>query len=214
MKHLIASAFCILALVAGSHAQGPNLSPSFSFEGSAVFTITSDPTDSTIMYTQFDLAIDATRELLAIQEAATFSGQQMTQYTILSINDGMQYTVTNNVCNAISTDMTMNSSLDYWSFFDNAVENPPGTYTATFSTVVLTLVTVNGLPTSLNTTGLGQSTILTITSYTNSTPPFSTFTLPEACENYTCNSCYSSGAVARGSLLLLIIAIALLFSAM
>ena len=214
MEHLIAAAFCILALVAGSHAQGPNLSPSFSFEGSAVSTITSGPTDLTFTYTQFDLAIDATRELQAMEFASTFSGQQIMQYTILSINDGMQYTVTNNVCNAISTDMTMNSSLDYWSFFDNAVENPPGTYTVNVSTVILTLVTVNGLPTSLNTTVPGQSNIITITSYINSTPPFSTFTLPEACENYTCNSCYSSGAVARGSLLLLIIAIALLFSAM
>ena len=140
------------------------------------------------------------------------------QSTIISINDGMAYTVNNDVCNA-STAMTDPSapfsySQDFWSVFDNAVENPPGTYTVTVFPVVLTLVTVNGLPTSLNTTGLGLSTIITITSYTNSAPPFSTFTLPGACDAFTCNSCYSSGAVARGSLLLLIIAIALLFSAM
>ena len=192
---------------------GPQLSPSFAFQGTAVESRTGYPTNT---LTRYDLAIDVSRGLQISNFEGTSGGTTGSEVILVSVNDTIVHGVFNGVCNtsSVSSAVSFNYQPDFWGRFDNAVESPPGTFTTTDSSSALTLVTVDGIPTSYSSSSTGYSFVLTITSYTNSAPPFSTFTLPEACENYTCNSCYSSGAVARGSLLLLIIAIALLFSAM
>ena len=125
----------------------------------------------------------------------------------------------NDVCSEISYITYIFDSLSYqtdlWSEFYNSVESPPGTYIVTTEDTRYVLETLNGSPVALTNTHTDvYSSVTIITSYTNSTPPFSTFPLPAACNQSTCASCYSSAIASTGSLLLLILAIAVQYTVM
>ena len=224
MRQTVSALLCILVIITGTNALGPQLSPSFSFQGTAVSTATAGSIMATTTYTRYDVAIDATRGLLASTQVATLesggSSIPFTRFTIESVNDSMQYVVLNGVCNSFTYTVNptnpMSYSPNFWSKFDNAVENPPGTYTVTFPPFVQTLVTENGLPTSYSYVITGATSFeVTSTRFTNSTPPFSAFALPAACSQFNCTACYSS-AVNLGSsfilMLLALVALAVMYS--
>ena len=223
MKQTVSALLCILAIITGTNAQRPYLSTSFSFQGTVLVTPTFGSTVSTTTFTRFDVDIDTTRELYNANQEGITDGVPGSVYSLVSVNDNSAYQVLNSTCTEstlISNPSDpMNFLYNYWSQFDNAVENPPGTFTANYSQIVLTLVTVNGLPTSVISVYTSSSSaylfVLTITSYTNSTPPFSTFTLPATCCQFTCTACYSS-AVNLGSsfilMLLALVALAVMYS--
>ena len=209
MRQTVSALLCILAIITGTNAQGPQLSPSFLLKGTAVGTQTIGTTVTTTTYTRFDYAIDTTRELLYANFEA-MSGV-VTSNGVASVNDGSIYQVTNGVCTkrtyTVNPSSPMSFQFDFWGAFDNAVENPPGTYVVTVSQVVYTLVTVNGLPVTYTSSSTGSSLVLAITDYINSTPPFSTFTLPAACSQFTCNACYSSAVNLGSSFILMLLAL-------
>ena len=220
MKHPISAVLCILAIIVGTHA---NLSPSFSFTGSGTATVTDGSDVTTYVYTRYDYAIDVTRGLLALNVEGTIGGQPLTEYLIVSINDSLIYSNENGVCTTVAFAADPRYPFSYqdnfWgSIFDNAVVNPPGTYTVTIPPLTILLVTVNGLPTTLTYTyasgTVSIATAVVFTDYINEAPPFSTFPLPAACSQFTCNSCYSSAIASTGSLLLLILAIAVQYTVM
>ena len=219
MRQTVSALLCILAIITGTNALGPQLSPSFSFQGTAVLTQTSGTTVTTTTYTRYNLAIDATRELLYANIEAMFAGATFSIYALASVNDQSAYVVTNGVCSestyiANASD-AMSFRVNFWGSFDNVVVNSPDTYVVTESSTVSTLLTTNGLPVSYNVSFTGYSFALTITNYINSAPQFSTFTLPAACSQSTCNACYSS-AVNLGSsfilMLLALVALAVMYS--
>ena len=220
MKHPISAVLCILALIVGTHA---NLSPSFSFKGTAAATETDGADITAFIYTRYDIAIDATRGLLALNVEGTVDGQAITEYAIVSINDNYTYSVLNGVCNATNFAADPTKPFSYqenvWSFiFDNAVVNPPGTYTVTEPPLTIVLVTINGIPSTLRYSfaegSVSVVTAVVFTEYNNEAPPFSTFPVPAACSQFTCDSCYSSAVATTGSFLLLILSLAILYTAM
>ena len=223
MRQTVSALLCILAIITGTNAQRPYLSTTFLLQATAVSTTTEGTTVSTTTYTRYDTAIDIPRGLAYFIQKGMSGSATGSLYALASANDNTSYQALNGTC----SESTFNSNLsdpmsflgNYWREFDNAVENPPGTFTITGSQSITTLVTVNGLPTSI-TSGLSTSSftslfVLTITSFTNSTPPFSTFALPAACSQFTCNACYSS-AVNLGSsfiiMLLALVALAVMYS--
>ena len=219
MRQTVSALLCILAIITGANALGPQLSPSFSFEGTAVLTQTTGATVTTTTFTRYNLAIDATRELLYGNIEAMIADATFSIYALASVNDQSAYVVTNGVCSestyiANASDQ-MSFRVNFWGSFDNAVVNSPDTYVVTESSTVSTLLTTNGLPVSYNVSFTGFSFALTITNYINSAPQFSTFTLPAACSQSTCNACYSS-AVNLGSsfilMLLALVALAVMYS--
>ena len=219
MRQTVSALLCILAIITGTNALGPQLSPSFSFEGTAVFTATSGTTVTTGTFTRYNLAIDDTRGLLYANIEGMIAGVTSAINAVASVNDNSAYQVLNGVCNestyVVNPSDPMSLQVNFWSAFDNVAANPPGTYVVTVSQVVLTLITENGLPVSYTISSTGFSFVLTITNYINSTPPFSTFALPAACSQFTCNACYSS-AVNLGSsfilMLLALVALAVMYS--
>ena len=201
----------ILSLIAGLNAESPELSSSFAFEGSAVETING----GTTTYTRYNIAIDVSRMLAVGHKEGTVGGEENSAFELLSVPDGLLYFLLNGVCNSRNATTTGFPS-NYWSVFDDAVENPPGTYTVTASESLKTLITVAGIPVSFSSVGTagGYSIAITFINYFNGNPPFSTFSLPAACNQFTCDSCYSSAVASTGSLLLLILAIAVLYTVM
>ena len=223
MRQTVSALLCILAIITGTNAQGPQLSSSYLYQGTGMLTATEGTTVTTTTYTRFDVAVDISRRLrytnfVGVSEGATYS-----IYQFFSGNDNTSYLVLNGICTErafiSNASDPMISQADSWSQYDNAVENPPGTFTITGSQSVTKLVTTNGLPTSITgsttTSSLTTLLVITITSFTNSTPQFSTFTLPAACSQSTCNACYSS-AVNLGSsfilMLLALVALAVMYS--
>ena len=197
MRQTVSALLCILAIITGTNALGPQLSPSFSFQGTAVSTITT----GTTTYTRYDLAIDIPRGLVYFKLDGISGGVARSLYELASANDNSGYGVLNGVCNGSAytgnPSDPMGIQVYFWSAFDNVAANPPGTYVVTVSQVVLTLVTVNGLPVTFTSIATGTSTssfALTITNYINTTPPFSTFTLPAACSQFNCTACYDPAA--------------------
>ena len=222
MRQTVSALLCILAMITGTNALGPQLSPSFSFQGTAVSTQTIGTTVTTTTFTRYNLTIDATRELLYANIEGMSGEVTRSIYALASVNDNTGYEVLNGVCSkstyTVNPSDPMGLQVNFWSVFDNAVENPPGTYIVTVAPVVLTLVTISGLPVSYIISSPGTTTslfALTITNYINTTPPFSTFTLPAACSQFTCTACYSS-AVNLGSsfilMLLALVALAVMYS--
>ena len=219
MRQTVSALLCILVIITGTNALGPQLSPSFSFDGTAVLTQTTGATMTITTFTRYNLAIDATRGLLYANIEGMSGGVTNTINAVGSVNDNSAYQVLNGVCTkstyTVNPSDPMGLQVNFWSAFDNVAANPPGTYVVTVSQVVLTLVTVNGLPVTLTSSSTGTSFELTITNYIDSTPPFSTFALPAACSQFTCNACYSS-AVNLGSsfilMLLALVALAVMYS--
>ena len=222
MRQTVSALLCILAIITGTNALGPQLSPSFSFDGTAVLIETSGTTVTTTTYIGYKLAVDATRELLYAKLDGISGGVSSSRSELISANDNSAYVVINGVC-AEST-YTANPSdptsfrVNFWSVFDNVAANPAGTYVVTLSQIVLTLVTENGVPVTYSIISTGTPTfslVLTMTNYINTTPPFSTFALPAACSQFTCTACYSS-AVNLGSsfilMLLALVALAVMYS--
>ena len=224
MRQTVCALLCILVIITGTNAQRPYLSSSYSYQGTAVLTATEGTTVTTTAYTRFDVAADISRRLgytnfVGMSEGATYS-----IYQFFSGNDNTSYVVLNGICTErafiSNASDPMISQADSWSQYDNAVENPPGTFTITGSQSVTKLVTTNGLPTSITgsttTSSLTTLLVITINSFTNSTPPFSTFALPAACSQFTCTACYSS-AVNLGSsfilMLLALVALSVMYSA-
>ena len=219
MRQTVSALLCILAIITGTNALGPQLSPSFSFQGTAVLTQTTGATVTTTTFTRYNLAIDATRELLYANIEAMSGGATNSIYALGSVNDNSAYAVLNGVCSestyTVNPSDPMGLRVDFWSAFDNVAANLPGTYVVTRAPFVLTLFTLNGLPVTLTSSSTGTLFTLTITNYIDSTPPFSTFTLPAACSQFNCTACYSS-AVNLGSsfilMLLALVALAVVYS--
>ncbi|KAI6658015.1 hypothetical protein LOD99_15730 [Oopsacas minuta] len=206
-------------MFAATNAQFPDLSPSFYMQGTAVDTTT----DGTVITSpRFDIAIDATRELAYINSDFIFNGTTFNAFSITSESDNATYsTLTGQNCTMTDgASMTGQSPIpltsNFWDTFENATEAPPGTFTVANPPITLSVVIVNGRPTvftiAVADTGFGGIvTVITISNYLNGQPPFSLFTLPESCSEFTCDACYSSSAAGLASSLLMMLAAIALF---
>ena len=87
MRQSVSAILCILAIITGTNAQRPYLSSSYSYQGTAVSTITDGAFMSITTYTRFDTAIDTTRGLVYVDINETTSGIPGTIYEITSVND-------------------------------------------------------------------------------------------------------------------------------
>ncbi|KAI6647902.1 hypothetical protein LOD99_8363 [Oopsacas minuta] len=189
---------CFVALFAATYAQFPQLSRSYSFEATATIIVTKN-TLSTTIYTQYNVASDSTR-LLVLEDTLTERGSSRT--TIVSLNDEASYNIgIFGHCNMHpitgNPNRPFRNPANPWAIFNQAVENPLGTFTYIDGNVTLVLRIIDGLPamyietTKLNTTGNETSELsIMINRFNNQKPRFSTFTIPETCSNFICKACF------------------------
>ena len=101
MLHTIAT-ICILSLLSASYALGSQLSPSFSYQGTAVTTVTSGASATTTTYTHVHVAIDVARGLVFVEGVGLRGGVEITETLLGSYEDNLLYYVINDVCSEIS----------------------------------------------------------------------------------------------------------------
>ena len=180
----------------------PSLSPNFSFQA----TGTTTTQGQTIILNPYLVYNDGFRGLLKLEFTSTVSGQQTTTNVLFSSFEDVEFTTTSDQCarTSASNQGSLSSVLNYadpWKRF--ALVNIVGDV-RTYTSGTTTLITTNGVPTSLTFSVLvnGQSTqtTLKITSYNNYPPSLSVFQLDPACvaEGYSCGSCYNDRSSAIG----------------
>ena len=196
MRLVYFSAICIVALFGGSYAQSPDLSTSYSFRATGRTTFLG----RSIVYEPYLVYNDANRGLLKLESAFSISGRQNNANFLVNRMGDEEFSSVNGQCRRTMSisQASMPAVLeneDTWSKFNlTSTNGAVRTYTAGTNT----LITTNGIPTSLTyfvTVNRRQTrVVLTIHSYTNSTPAFSVFCLDSACvaQGFTCGSCFSS----------------------
>ena len=180
------------------NAVPPGLSDSYSFQATGVTLVNTSVGVTTLNYVRYNYAEDNTQFLSVMDSTYVSDGAINQEFLLASGNDDITYSDTNGVCTTSQYASTsLLSGTSELVNFVTGVEAPPGTvtYNLTYQGDSVILVTVNGLPVSYMSTYIfdtyNVTMILNIHSYTNSTPPFSTFVIPEAC---LCDSCYSPSA--------------------
>ena len=181
-------------------SQFPTLSPSFSYQGTVVATGTVSLTGT------ISQAVDIDRGLAYERITETVIGQDpVTTIALLSANDNTLYTSIDGSCTQITLP---NDSIpldrNVWDMYANAVENPAGTFTLTQSGAISQVVIVNGVPARISSVSGTEVSTIIITNYDNTTPAFSTFSLPSECSQFTCDACYNSAVSVSISVLLLL----------
>ena len=204
----------IVALFGGSYAQSPDLSPNFSFRATRRTTILGQD----LVYEPYLVYNDADRGLLKIEFSVTASGQQNNVNFLVNRMGDEEFITINGQCTRTMSisQASMPAVLeneDTWSKFNLVSTNGA---VRTYTSGTNTLITTNGVPTSLTyfETASGQQTqvVLTIHSYTNSTPAFSVFFLDPVCveQGFTCGNCYSSAIGIASNFVCIIAALAVL----
>ena len=188
------------ALLLAVSGQFPTLSPSFSYQGNVIAT-------GTVSFTgTISQAVDIDRGLAYERITQTVIGQDpVTTIALLSANDNALYASIDGTCTEI---VLPNDSIpldrNVWDVYANAVENPTGTFTLTQSGAISQVVIVNGVPARISGTIGTEVEVITVTNYDNTTPAFSTFSLPSECSQFTCDACYNSAVSVSISVLLLL----------
>ena len=137
-------------------------------------------------------AIDTSRRLVYFEGTTVTGGMPQTSIELYSENDAATYISENGVCNE-TTDSDFSTLLytDNWDRYAAGTESPVGTFTSTSqSGVTRQLTIVNGVPAVFTTTTSTAVTVIMVTNF-EMPPPFSTFSLPTECSNFTCTACYS-----------------------
>ncbi|KAI6659014.1 hypothetical protein LOD99_14690 [Oopsacas minuta] len=180
------------------------LSPSYSFRGELVRT------ENGVQ--KFDgpyfLAVDVIRQLQFVDETVSSTGGITSDnIRISSVNDDITYFSANEVCYpvAYTPHEMFPVSTNVWLSYLAGTESPNGTYTFIDNYITHQVVMVNGKPASFYITFATTEINITVSYFNDTTPDFSTFTLPSDCSDLTCNSCFGSSAVSVSisSLLLL-----------
>ena len=94
MNHLFNTTLYFLLLLVGIYAAAPQLSPSFSFSGTALEVVNG----GNVTFTRYDIAIDVPRCLLADLQEYTIDGSDFTIHGIISVTDVMVYLAQDGMC--------------------------------------------------------------------------------------------------------------------
>ncbi|KAI6647903.1 hypothetical protein LOD99_8364 [Oopsacas minuta] len=154
--------FCLFAVLAATNAQLPELSASFSLEGTAVYTIAG----TVITVPRYNVANDVTR------------GLQLLDNGVCSDE-------------SFSKLIPFQADSNTWDLFNGSTEEPAGTFSVSTATASYELIILDGVPavfTVINTDS--DTALIIIHSFRNEVPAFSRFILPDACSDRICASCY------------------------
>ena len=186
------------------------LSPSYSFQGNLIRTENGVQKFDGPYY----LAVDVTRELQFVDETiASTLGITSDNIRISSVNDDTTYYSASGVCTTVAYTPHVVFPLitNVWLSYLNGIESPNGTYTFVSSGITHQVVMVNGKPLSFLITFDTTELIITVSNFNNTTPDFSTFTLPSECSDFTCTACFSSSAVSVSISTILLLATLLVY---
>ena len=168
----------------------PNLSPSYSLQGSLVRTVNGLQA-STVTYS---VSVDVNRQLQFVDETVTTKRVVSNTLRLSSEADSATYRSINGVCSETIFSATNVFPLDtnVWDLYAAGTESPAGTYSYTQNGITRQVTIVNEIPVlftfSLRTTIIA----ITVTNFNNITPTFSTFSLPTECTQFTCDACYQT----------------------
>ena len=183
---------CLSALLLAVSGQLSNLSPSYSLQGSLQRTENGEPT----LVATFSVSVDINQRLQFVEESvSTTTGITSDNIRLSSENDDATYLSVNQVCSSVAFDpnaiFPLNTNV--WDLYAAGTEPSPGTYNFTENGIIHQVTIINGIPLSFNFTFGNTEIIIEVFNFTNAIPPFSTFSLPSECSQFTCNSCYQIG---------------------
>ncbi|KAI6654545.1 hypothetical protein LOD99_941 [Oopsacas minuta] len=147
---------CFIVLLAITNAQFPQLSGSFSFQGSSESTtfglVTSNPC--------YNVYNDISRGLQSVVSTQRILFTTPTTVQVASVNDSAEYSNTVDTCVRTIADslsispFSVNEST--WDIFQRATESPAGTFTVSNIFNTHQVVIVDGLPTEYTETATFQ----------------------------------------------------------
>ena len=183
----------------------PVLSPSYSLQGTVIRT----ENDVAVSTGSFSVSVDIDRRLRLVDETLTTTGGvESNNIRLYSAGDTdrLTYDSVNGVCTltTIETDVNFPIYTDVWLYYGSRIGSPTGIFTFTQFDITHTVTIVNGEPAGFTFTNGTTVNALTVTNFYNSTPTFSTFSLPSECSQFTCNACYSSAVSVSISIMLLL----------
>ena len=180
----------------------PTLSPSYSLQGIVARTENGVQT----LTNTLSVSVDINRRLRFIDETIPTEGVVSYNLRLSSENDSATYLSFNNVCTQTVLDPNVIFPLDtnVWDLYANGTELSPGTFTFTQDSITYLVTIVNGEPAGFTFTTDTTVIAISVTNFDNSTPDFSTFSLPSECSQFTCNACYSSAVSVSISIMLLL----------
>ncbi|KAI6647909.1 Solute carrier family 2, facilitated glucose transporter member 12-like [Oopsacas minuta] len=155
----------------------------------------------TIKFPRYNVVHDVSRRLQILNSTAIVSGIIIDSFYFASQYDNQTFSITDDQC--ISKQFSIPSlfpfSFNTWDIFANAIESTEGTFILFMTNFTARVVIENGLPViyaaSVKIDSKELIVVVNMATYKNGTLPFSAFSLPEICSEYTCNSCYHSSAV-------------------
>ena len=177
-----------------------NLSPSYSYQGTVTVTGTTSFTGPVSQ------AVDINRGLGYLRTTTTVTGQDpITTVGLYSANDNALYTSVDGTCTqTVLPSGGIPVDRNVWDMYANGTENPAGTFTYTQNGITNQVTIVNGEPATISATTSTLVSVITISNFDNTTPDFSTFSLPSECSQFTCDTCYNSAVSVSISVLLLL----------
>ena len=140
------------------------------------------------------------------ETVTTTTGVVSDNLRLSSGTDSATYLSVNGVCSVIALSPNIISPLNtnVWDLYAAGTESPTGTFTSTQSGTVNQVTILNGEPLLISsTTGTSEISII-VTHFDNTTPDFSTFSLPSECSQFNCTACYNSTVSVSISVLLLL----------
>ena len=189
MKGLI-DLICSLAFLLVISAQFPNLSPSYSLQGN----LGRIENDVAILSGSYSVSVDITRRLQFVEEIVSTGIDTSYNLKLSSLNDNATYLSENGLCNetAFNPSVIFPPNAYLWDLYDDGLEYPKGTYTFTQDGTIHQLMIVDGIPALIGIRSGNTVIVIFVTDFNNFTPPFSTFSVPSECSQFTCNACYQT----------------------
>ena len=182
----LVSLSAFLLVVSG---QLSTLSPSYSLQG----ILNRTENGELSLTATFGVSVDIDRRLRLVEEIVTTTGGVVyNNIRLTSENDGEAYSSVNDVCtqSRFDIDIIFPLNTNVWDLYAAGTESPTGTYTFTQNGITHTVTIVNEEPARIIFTSGTTEIVALITNFNNTTPDFSTFSLPSECSQFTCNACY------------------------
>ena len=179
------------------------LSSSYSLQGRITRRIDGIP----ILAGPYSVSVDISRQLQFVDESLIpIKGDVSNNLRLSSADDSATYRSVNGVCSetAFNPNIIFPLNTNVWNLYANGTESPTGTYSFTQDDITYQVTIINDIPASFtfcfDTTIIG----IAVSNFNNTTPAFSTFSLPTECSQFTCDACYNSAVSVSISVLLLL----------
>ena len=177
------------ALLLTVSGQFPSLSPSYSLQGGIART----ENGIVVLTGTYSVSVDITRRLQFVDETVTTTGIVSNNLRLSIEADSATYLSVNGVCDCVTynPNIVFPLNTNVWDLYATGTESPTGTYSFTQDGITYQVTIINGIPASFIFSFGTTILVIAVTNFDNTTPDFSTFSLPAECSLLTCDACYT-----------------------